>query len=490
MITLRPTPMVLAAALVLGASLPSTRAEKPAPAATPAFWLEKAEALTRRMPHPEARAALLVSIGTGWVEAGELARARPLLASAARYGSRCRGCITKARRLAEVALLQHRAGDEVGAAATFQVAREAVNELDGAARIQARVYLAVQWHAAGDADTARGLLAKSAQAAGTLEGLEQAEALAAIADADAELGNVAQAARARERLAQAVSEIGPEAAPILESTLLTAAAARIAAGDRPAALTLLATVAQPELAVSGWVSLVRVCFESNDREGAALGLARVLEAVPRIEDPGARAQAWADVARVAGDLADGAVEARALEEIERALGEIEGGGARLAAEILRLDALRAARREDRLREGLLALEGAVDAGADEPVAARDGRRAGLAGLEARAGRFEQAARMAAGIADPVHRARARLDVADEHRKAGQVAPALAAVAAVLGEVAAWGADLEGDASEVMRRAAVLQAACGKPAEALKTVDAIRSPFHAATACTYIARDLT
>ena len=68
----------------------------------------------------------------------------------------------------------------------------------------------MQVHAAGDVKLARSLLAKSTKAAGMLKGIERAEALAAIADVEAELGNEKQAAHVRELLARAVAALKPD----------------------------------------------------------------------------------------------------------------------------------------------------------------------------------------------------------------------------------------------------------------------------------------
>ena len=113
----------------------------------------------------------------------------------------------------------------------------------------------------------------------------------------------------------------------------------------------------------------------------------------------------------------------------------------------------------------------------------------LARVEARAGSFQQASEGLARIPDRVRRARARLDLAEQLQEAGKGEEALAAVDAFAQAAASWGEKGQADRDELMRQAAVVQARCGGLEVAEATVYGIEAPFHAATACTYVARDL-
>ena len=414
-----------------------------------------------------------MSIGTGWVEAGENERARPLLASAVKYGTQCRGCISKARRLAEVASLQHRAGDVEGAARTFVVAREAVNELDGAARIQARAYLAQLWHAAGGEEEAQGLLAKSAQAAGLLKGLERAEALAAIADAQALVGNVEQAGRALERLARAVAEVGPDAAPILAASQLTAAVADIVAGRLGMAEETLALVHDGSLAVSGYVSLARGAHAEGDVEGGRRNLGRAVELAEAVTPLVDRLSAWREIRADCG-------RGRRRPGCDQGARRHDGNVRRLrrAPGVLprRGSSGWTCCGRPATRRGWNGDRGAGAAGRTPARRGRDGGRTPCPPRGARGACRADARRGRAGRRDSGSRAagaRARLEVADALRQTGEAADALARVAAVLAQVAAWGDDLAADRDELMRQAAVIQAACGQPDEAVKTVEGDR-----------------
>jgi len=454
------------------------RAEDGGAEATPAFWLAKAESLVGRVEHPDGRAALLVSVGTGWVEAGELERARPLLASAVKYARQCRGCIAKARRLAEIGLLQHRAGDELGSGEAFSIAREACDELGSdAPRVQAIAYLALQRQQAGEAMLARQLFNDATVEALRFQGLQAVEAHAAVADAEAAAGNLEEAKHASGRMQKAALGQGEEARRIVDASLLERLLAEIEGGDPWDAGKLLVMIDDPRLRVSARCALARV-------RDAPTFLEPAYDLVAAMAGGRDRAEAALEVARTAADLGETGTAAKA-----RALGGEAGWGRPdVATLVLWADLTREAGEVEAARGALEGMVRLVPLQSEDPT-----RRAELLGLVAaglvRAGRGTEAERLLGGVTDAVGDVRARLALAAAFHQAGDEEGALALCAAQLEAMRMWGDDRAAVRAECRRQVAVLQAACGALDQALATVDSIEKPFHAATACTYIARDL-
>jgi hypothetical protein len=151
--------------------------------------------------------------------------------------------------------------------------------------------------------------------------------------------------------------------------------------------------------------------------------------------------------------------------------------------------------------GWLAAGGKPDA--PLPPAARS-----VVQAHAAAGRFAEARAVAGRIDALPARLDALLDVADARARRGGEAAALPDLAEVEAEARAAAAAAEAavaqaepspplgakafvaaDLDRVLRRVVVLQVAAGRPDLAAATLATIRTPFHAATACTEVARDL-
>lgn len=464
-------------------------------ASTPGAWLAKAEGFAVEVEHPDGHAALLVSVGTGYVEAGLLAQARPLLRAAVDYGWECRGCYAKARRLADLGVLQDEAGDALVSLRTFVLARAACDEIeDVLGRARAIAYLAGRRVEAEGLDAGRYLFEEALEEAEAVPWPRTIDALIIVGVEQAAAGDVGGTEQTLYRLrALPGAHSGDRHAAVqsaldeIESEVVLAAIDR---GDLESARAHAKEVRDVGRSASLLAALARAEAEAGKPAGEVEQMALftpALEAAMRLPET-VRGEALLEVVDAA--LASGctAVLARARPGIRAGIRGMKDAVSEVSARIAwaRLERLagRGGAAFAILGEAGRVVGGVTSHPDSDPLRRR------LAVAWARAGHVLRAEVWAARIVDPMEKANARLAIAEVLAAEGRGSCALVMCRALLRRLARWPEDEVRNRAEVLRRIAVLQAACGRYDEAAKTVDAIDGPFHAATACTYIARDLT
>ncbi len=461
--------------------LPAAAEEDAAPR-SPRAWLERAEDYARLIQVPDGRAATLVSIGTGYVDAGLPAVAQPLLKEAAAFGATCTGCFAKAQRLADLALLQSQAGDPMAAEMTFRLAQQAVSELEeDADRILALAYLGARRQDGGDAMLARPLFAEAFAAAKKLRGEDRYPVLAdlALTLVTAEEDTLAAAALglvgSREegetaRLAQIEFWIHRKEYEAAERVLGLGGV-----GSR--------------LRLEGLCGLALAYGADGNPERARMHLTEAGRLARSYAAGEGRAEALLHVARTAHELG---VEDQAESALLEAVGTVSARENPVLVVAGLLDCARTAHRIGKtasLRQMFTQIPRLADA--IEDPAARDDLRLRVVEAAIDVRDFAAAERAASKIEDAALKEQAHVTLAEGYGADENCSLALASARKVRKAAAGWDEEETRANLGLLRRIAVVLAGCGEADAAAEIVAGIGklSPFQAALACTYIAREI-
>ena len=458
----------------------------PPPAAGPTGTLGLSEAVATtlaqalqaagRIEDADDRTRAFTGIGVAFAEAGETRRAMQSLELAMTATAGIDGGLDRASRLADIAVAHAEAGDGEGAETAFDEAMAVAAQVEGwyygkafrsiaraqartgdlrgalatASRIedkydQAEVLAAIAEARAkdGDAEGAAQAIGQALEAAAWIDDEEdRAKALADIAVAQAEAGDAEGAAQSIGR----ALEVAAREQWFLNRSgaFLSIARSQAWMGDMPGAMATAGRI-EHELYLSfALQSIVRAQTKSGDAEGAAQSIQQALEITARLDadDPDWRSSEFADIAGLqakAGDLSGAmATAARIEDEDDRvsALANIAGtqaksGDAKSAAQSLEQASEVAAGIESEDARGRAhsrianSQAEAGDFGAALATAKRiesEGIRAeclaGIAEAQAEAGDFQGALATVQRIADGSYRAQALISIALAQIKSG------------------------------------------------------------------------
>ena len=420
-----------------GVSAPPPAAGPTGPAGLPeatATTLGRALQAAGKIQDADDRTRAFTGIGVAFAEAGETRRAMQSLELAMTATAGIDGGLDRASRLADIAVAHAEAGDGEGAEAAFEEAMAVAAQAEGwhrdwgfrrIARAQART---------GDL---RGALATASRIED--EG-DQAEGLAAIAQARAKDGDA-------EGAAQSIGQALAVAARVHDTrersaAFLSIARAQAKIGDYPGALATAARIDYELHFPWALEDIAAAQAHSGDTEGAARSIQQALEATARIDDAYWRSSTYADIAAVqvkAGGNREALATAARIETVHFrvaafaaiAAAQAEVGDAEGAAQsIEKALALAAGMDNDEGRDG--ALDNVADAQAQwgdfgaalatakriENERMRAERLAGIAGAQAEAGDFQGALATVQRITDVPYRARALISIARAQIKSG------------------------------------------------------------------------
>ena len=387
-----------------------------------------------RIEDANHRASAFTRIGGAFAEAGETRRAMQSLELAMTATAGIDGELDRASRLADIAVAHAEAGDGEGAEAAIEEAMAVAAQAEGwhrdwgfrrIARAQART---------GDL---RGALATASRIED--EG-DQAEGLAAIAQARAKDGDA-------EGAAQSIGQALAVAARVHDTrersgAFLSIARAQAKIGDYPGALATAERIDYELHFPWALEDIAAAQAHSGDTEGATRSIQRALEATARIDDAYWRSSTFADIAAVqvkAGGNREALATAARIETVHFrvaafaaiAAAQAEVGDAEGAAQsIEKALALAAGMDNDEGRDG--ALDNVADAQAQwgdfgaalatakriENERMRAERLAGIAGAQAEAGDFQGALATVQQITDVRYRAQALISIARAQIKTG------------------------------------------------------------------------